>query len=172
MLDTCVCSIKSSIMMCYLIVTLQKQLKYFLFPACLLFMHYITFVVMLFAGYLKFCIITYMWGYVIVALLCKIASEWYICILIVCYLSFWYCQRGRSICETKLGSTKSGGAFNKYKKCIIVSFSIIKKGEYVSTTSSLDILHDVKTGKANTYVHWKVSLCLVALLYIRGLRNH
>ena len=86
MLGTCVCGTRSFIMMCYLIVTLQKQLKYFLFPACLLFMHYITFVVMLFAGYLKFCIITYMWGYVIVALLCKIASEWYITIV----MELWY----------------------------------------------------------------------------------
>ena len=72
----------------------------------------------------------------------------------------------------KIGNTKTGGAFENYKKCIIKKFSILKKGEFMSTTLTQGVLHDVKTGKDGTQIKWMVSLCLVALLCIIGLRNY
>ena len=56
------------------------------FTVFLFFMHYITFVVMLIADYLSILHHYLYMGYVIVALLCKNASEWYISICV----GIWY----------------------------------------------------------------------------------
>lgn len=93
--------------------------------------------------FIKYCIITCIWGYVIVGLLCKkrlcVIYEYLygnMILLIIFYLSFWCYQRGEAR-EKMKGSTKIGGAFDINMICIIASFVIIKKGEYVSVTSPL-----------------------------------